>query len=97
MNAKELLQATLESHTQELIDRATRLGFVVTIETVPLEPLAMGNHKMVGHVRAEIEREVWRDSGVEAGELLEGLLKEPAPRNIGTWTGTSFGKRGVAP
>lgn len=36
----------------QLIDFAKKAGLVVTIETVPLEPLAMGNYKLTTEVRS---------------------------------------------
>jgi hypothetical protein len=35
-----------------LLDFAQRNGFIITVETVPLDPLAMRNYRMVGNVRA---------------------------------------------
>lgn len=36
-----------------LLQTAYELGFAITVECVPQTPLAMGNHRMVGHVRGE--------------------------------------------
>jgi hypothetical protein len=38
---------------QMLLDTAYELKYVVTVETVPLAPLAMGNYRMIGNVRGE--------------------------------------------
>ena len=35
----------------ELVNQAHELGYVITIDTVPEQPLAMGNHTMVVNVR----------------------------------------------
>lgn len=37
---------------QELVDWATMLGFVITVEQRPLQPLAMGHYESVVSVRA---------------------------------------------
>lgn len=34
-----------------LLQTAYELGFVITVETEPQAPLAMGHYRMVGHVR----------------------------------------------
>lgn len=34
-----------------LLQTSYELGFVITVETEPDAPLAMGNYRMVGHVR----------------------------------------------
>lgn len=44
-------QRALEQLMQVLIQQARDWGYVVTIETVPLQPLAMRNYEMVGDVR----------------------------------------------
>lgn len=44
-------QRQLEQRVKLLIQDAARYGFVVTIETVPNHPPAMGNYRMVGSVR----------------------------------------------
>lgn len=41
---------TLTASANHLIDCAEKLGVVITITLKPLEPLAMGNHKMVAEV-----------------------------------------------
>lgn len=41
----------LRALAEAVVKDATLYGLVVTIECVPLEPLAMGNHKMVVNVR----------------------------------------------
>lgn len=51
--AEELLRVKLE----QLLYLARLQGFVISVESVPLEPLAMGNHMMVGHVRPELVRD----------------------------------------
>ena len=35
----------------ELVNQARELGYVITIDTVPEQPLAMGNHTMLVNVR----------------------------------------------
>lgn len=40
----------IEDKTAQLIKYAESLDLVVTISLKPLEPLAMGNHKMVAEV-----------------------------------------------
>lgn len=44
-------QAYVEAACQHLLARAAENGMVVTIEQVPLQPLAMGNYETVVHVR----------------------------------------------
>lgn len=41
----------LQRQLNTLIQTAERLGIVLTIDNVPQQPLAMGNHQMVGRVR----------------------------------------------
>lgn len=53
-DSEESLRAKLE----ELLYRAKLSGFVISVESVPCQPLAMGNHMMVGHVRPELMRDV---------------------------------------
>lgn len=40
-----------ETRLRLLIQEAERSGVVLTIKNVPQQPLAMGNHRMVGEVR----------------------------------------------
>lgn len=40
-----------ERYAQRLVERAERLGLVLTIEQRPLQPLAMGNYESVVSVR----------------------------------------------
>lgn len=40
----------IKERAEQLIEDAQRWGVVVTITLQPLEPLAMGNHKMVAEV-----------------------------------------------
>lgn len=49
--AEELQRCELLIRANSLIKAAECLGFVVTIEQVPLQPLAMGNYASVAHVR----------------------------------------------
>lgn len=41
----------LANQLQMLLDTAYELGFVITVDTVPLAPPAMGNYIMRGNVR----------------------------------------------
>ena len=41
----------LKWKAQQLVDLAKQVGAVITIETVPNKPLAMGNHEMRVDVR----------------------------------------------
>ena len=41
----------MERAAQRLVQEAERLGVVLTIEQVPLQPLAMGNYKSIVGVR----------------------------------------------
>lgn len=41
----------IEQQLTDLITVAAFAGFVITIETVPTEPLRMGGFRMVGQVR----------------------------------------------
>ncbi len=43
--------ADVERAAQRLVQEAERLGVVLTIEQVPLQPLAMGNYKSIVGVR----------------------------------------------
>lgn len=45
-------RSDLELDCQQLVSKAKSLGFVVTIQTVPCEPLAMGNYEMLYDVRS---------------------------------------------
>lgn len=40
-----------ETRLRNLIQEAERDGVVLTINNVPQQPLAMGNHRMVGEAR----------------------------------------------
>jgi hypothetical protein len=44
-------EASLQEQLITLLDNAFLAGFVITVELKPFEPLAMGNYRMVGHVR----------------------------------------------
>lgn len=44
-------QADVERAAQRLVQEAERLGIVLTVEQVPLQPLAMGHHQTVVSVR----------------------------------------------
>lgn len=52
---EEDLRNMLERQLLHLIAKAAVYGYVITIETVPRpdEPLAMGNYRMVGHIRPD--------------------------------------------
>ena len=43
--------ADVERAAQRLVQEAERLGVLLTVEQVPLQPLAMGHHKTVVGVR----------------------------------------------
>lgn len=45
------IEQILTNKAQDLINLARAAGFVVTIEQMPLKPLAMGNHETVASVR----------------------------------------------
>lgn len=45
------VESRLEDDLRKLLQAAELQGFVVTVELVPCKPLAMGNYRMVGHVR----------------------------------------------
>lgn len=45
------VESSLAAELIALLDRAELSGFVITVDLVPNEPLAMGNYRMVGHVR----------------------------------------------
>lgn len=42
--------AIIKRRAEILIEEAVQHGVILTITLVPLEPLAMGNHKMVAEV-----------------------------------------------
>lgn len=46
-----MCQASLSFELMHLIDKARASGHVITVTTVPLQPLRMGNHMMLGDVR----------------------------------------------
>lgn len=46
-----IASSRLEAHAKALIETAKTLGLVLTIQTEPAKPLAMGNHSMVAEVR----------------------------------------------
>lgn len=46
--------ANMETKVADLIREAEVVGFVITIETVPMVPLAMRNYVMVGSVRRRL-------------------------------------------
>lgn len=45
------VELSIAEELHQLLQRAELCGFVVTVGLVPNEPLAMGNYRMVGHVR----------------------------------------------
>lgn len=47
----DLAKAHIEAMAISIVADAERYGLVLTIETRPLKPLAMGNHEMVVDVR----------------------------------------------
>lgn len=49
--ARQWLRDNIAGDLVGLLDFAQRNGFIITVETVPLEPLAMRNYRMVGNVR----------------------------------------------
>lgn len=48
---KQNNERTLNNMLTELLRLAEATGFVITVETKPLQPLAMRNYKMVGEIR----------------------------------------------
>lgn len=46
------VESRLEDDLRKLLQAAELQGFVITVDLVPNEPLAMGNYRMVGYVRA---------------------------------------------
>jgi hypothetical protein len=54
---KQAIAEDLERQAAAVIERASRHGFVLTIELVPLRPLAMRNHRPVVNVRPVLERD----------------------------------------
>lgn len=46
------VESSIADELRRILRRAELLGFVITVDLVPNEPLAMGNYRMVGHVRA---------------------------------------------
>lgn len=55
--SSEYQMRMLRSATFDLVQVATKLGFVLTVEQVAHEPLAMGNYVTTVNVRAAIKRE----------------------------------------
>jgi hypothetical protein len=51
MAPTEVQREMLERRLSELLAEALYRGYVVTVETAPLRPLAMGHYRMVGYVR----------------------------------------------
>lgn len=51
MPTQEQRIAHIEALAQAIVKDAETYGMVVTIETVPTQPLRMGGHRMVVHVR----------------------------------------------
>ena len=49
--------ADVERAAQRLVQEAERLGVVLTVEQVPLQPLAMGNYETVVGVRPARSKE----------------------------------------
>lgn len=45
------VESSIANELYRLLRRAELCGFVVTVDLVPNEPLAMGNYRMIGHVR----------------------------------------------
>lgn len=46
-------ESELQRELQLLLERAYLQGFVIEVQIVPMKPLAMGNYRMVGHVRPQ--------------------------------------------
>lgn len=46
------VEFSIADELRRLLHRAELSGFVVTVDLVPNKPLAMGNYRMIGHVRA---------------------------------------------
>lgn len=49
---RQSLRDYITSDLYALLRFAQRNGFVITVDTAPLEPLAMGHYRMRGNVRA---------------------------------------------
>jgi hypothetical protein len=45
------LKEVIEQRAQRLVEMARQAGYVITIETKPLEPFAMGHYEMQVEVR----------------------------------------------
>lgn len=61
MNIQNEIDA-ITTRIQREVEEAERRGLVVTVERVPLVPLAMGRAKHEVHVRLDIQRlRRWRD------------------------------------
>lgn len=48
---KEALRQIFQHELDSLLRRAKACGFIITVETKPLIPLAMGNYELKGEVR----------------------------------------------
>lgn len=62
------LQPHIQQMTNNLIRYAEQCGYIITIETVPQQPLAMGNVKMVGEVRVARHRTRYEPAPNEGSE-----------------------------
>lgn len=69
MNTDNINQ--LKAHANLLMEKAEALGMVLTIETLPRYPLAMGNHDMLVDVRPKYLRPL------EWGDLWEAMKAAP--------------------
>ncbi len=48
---RNMQRDVLQHELDQLLERARNNGFVITVETVPQQPPAMGNYVMRGEVR----------------------------------------------
>ena len=51
----EMVMKLIHQQALDLVERARFYGVVITVETEPRLPLAMGNYRMVVHTRASRE------------------------------------------
>lgn len=68
-------ERTVYTMAFDLVDFAKKAGLVVTIETVPLEPLAMGNYKLTTEVRSARHAHTQPGKGPEAAVQMMPLMR----------------------
>lgn len=51
MESRDRRKQEIQEKVQALVDEALEEGFVVSVDTKPLRPLAMGNYRVVVEVR----------------------------------------------